>query len=149
MGFLIIITGAVMMLIAIAFDWYKLNFYGHKMILDFNDLLNNPALERRFEQDLSWYGTSLPLILIIAFASAAILSAVYALASGRCFKQLWGWLGLLSVTALIANFLCFRYVAIGEDCTPQIGWGLALIGAVAIGIGAIMIGIGNKKKSLS
>ncbi len=105
MGFLIIVTGAIMMLIAIALDWYKLNFYGHKMVLDFNDLLNNPALERRFEQDLSWYGTSLPLILMIAFASVATLSAVYALASGHCFKQLWGWLGLLSVAALLLRQL--------------------------------------------
>ncbi|MFA4837837.1 MAG: zinc ribbon domain-containing protein [Dehalococcoidia bacterium] len=144
-GFLIIITGAVMMLTAMALVWYTV--YGHEYyLLDFDDLNNSSSVDYW----VNWYGAALPLILVIVFASVAILSAVYSLATGQRFKQLWGWLSFLSAAALIANFLYLLVVYSGkeysEDVRPHIGWVVALIGAIAIGIGTIIIDIGSKKK---
>lgn len=149
-GFLLIITGAIMMLTALALHWYTVDYY--KKFLDSGDLLNRNVIERRFEQDFSWYGTSLPLIFIIVFAPIAILFAVYTLVTGRRLRKPWCFLGLLPVAALIANFL-YLHFTVCSDCfgnlTPHYGWVVAFIGAVAIGIGTITIGGGSKKKLLS
>lgn len=148
--FLITTTGAIMMLTALALHWYTVDDY--KKFLDFGDLLNHNVIERRFEQDFNWYGTSLPLIFIIVFASIAILIAVYTLATGRRLRKPWFFLGLLSVAALIANFL-YLHFAVCSDCfgnlIPHYGWAVAFIGAVVIGIGTMAIVTSSKKKPLS
>jgi len=147
-GFLFILIGAIMMPISLAMNLYTVKFLHRTSFIDFSSLLNHPGLENRFEiDDLNWSVTTLLLIIIIVFSSIVILSAVYALATGQRFKKLWILLSLLSAAALIANFLYLRYVLSDFwEITPYDGWILALIGAMAISIGSITIGIVSRKK---
>lgn len=149
-GLPIIITGTIMMLLSLFLDLYTVDYY--PKYLDFGDLLNPSIIERRFEQDFNWYGTSLPLILIIVFASISILSIVYTLTTGQRFRKLWFGISILSVVTLTANFLYLRF-AVCSDCfghvNPHIGWVLAFVGAMAIGAGAIVIDTSSTKKLLS
>ncbi|MDD5095077.1 MAG: hypothetical protein PHV74_11990 [Dehalococcoidia bacterium] len=153
MGFLTIITGAIMMLSSLALDWYSVHTSyasGNDSFLKF-DFLNNSSLIAN--SGAHWSGTTLPLILMIVLASIAILSTTYALATGQQFKKLWGWLSVLSAVVIIANFVYFRVAYrvwdLRIDITPHIGWVIALIGAIAIGIGAIAISIVSRKEPLS
>jgi len=155
--FLILMTGAMMMLITMTLDWYTVHgtVHGHEYPpLDFESLTNDHTLTWL---GLNWFGAALPPFLVILFASIAFFSIIYAFVTGQRFRKLWIWLSLLSVAALIANFvyLCLDDVSadyssgiVNIYVTPRFGWILALIGALAVGIGSIAIGIVSKKKQL-
>lgn len=152
-GFLIIITGAIMILISLALNWYALHtsYITGDFFLKFDFLTNNH--DRLANWGVHWSGATLPLVLVVIFASIAILSTAYALVTGQQFRKLWGWLSVLSATVIIANFVyfhvAFRVWDLRIDITPYIGWVVALIGAIAMGIGTITIGVRNKKKPLA
>ncbi|MFC2017938.1 zinc ribbon domain-containing protein [Chloroflexota bacterium] len=145
-GPLIILTGAAIMLITLALSWYSIHTHDGNFFLKF-DFLNN--WRWLGHAGYHWSGTTLPLILMIVFASIAILSAVYALATGQRFKKIWLSLSFLCAAVIIANFLYLflyaRHQGYVENVIPQIGWILALIGGVAVGIGAIASGTSSRE----
>jgi hypothetical protein len=146
------------MLITPTLDWYTVHgtVHGHEYpSLDFVSLTHGNSL---IWLGFNWFGAALPPILIILFAYIAFLSIVYALVTGQHLRKLWTLLALLSVAALLANFLYLCVDDVSKDyswgnvniyVTPRIGWILALIGAMAVGIGSTAIGIVSRKKPLS
>lgn len=150
-GFLIIVAGAILLLIALSQDWYTVRCTGadcagyENQNLDFELLTDSDFLE---SLALNWFGVALSHILMVSFASIPVFAAVFAIATGRRLKQIWTWLAFLSVAALIANFL-YLLLALNSKgielagsidstlyVTPHAGWVLAFLGAVAIGIGS-------------
>jgi len=119
-----------MMLISLTLGWYSIYNSGGDAVLygsaDFGFLVKWPAF-------------SLPILIIIVIAS---LSAIYSLATGQHFKQLWKWLSIMASIVLIVNLLYFLPIlgwGWGYDSyhsLPRAGWVLALIGAVAIVLAA-------------
>lgn len=139
--------GAILMLIALAPDWYTVrcagdDCYGATYEVDFDNLMNDTDI-----MDVNWAGAGLPLVFLIIFASVILLSVCYSLFSRTAARKLWIWLGSLSIILLLINFGYLLSDALTEDVgsydvtpyiTPHAGFVLALIGVIAVLVGAGM-----------
>jgi len=149
-GVIVAAAGAIMMLIALALDWYTVRCAGDGCSggspnLSFGDLMDS--------EGLNWAGDPLPLILMIVFASIALLTIGYFMLSGTLVKKLLIWLGVLSLLCLIGNFVYLLIELLTEEwgsyysrydptvyITPHAGWSIAFIGALVVIIGSSMTG---------
>ena len=139
--------GAVLMLITLALDWYSIKCSGDdcwpgiSANLDFGNLTSDTDI-----LGFNWAGSGLPLVFIIVFASVTILSLGYPLLTRSVPRKLWNWLGSLSIVSLVISFVYVLVEALTDDSdvggtlynTPHVGWVLALVGAIAILVGAGM-----------
>jgi len=146
-GVIVAAAGAIMMLIALALDWYTARCAGDdcrgagSVNIDFGDLMDS--------EGLNWAGDPLPLILMIVFASITLLTIGYFMLSGTLVKKLLTWLGVLSLLCLTGNFVYLLvevmteatdYYDITPYITPHAGWSIAFIGALVVIIGSSMTG---------
>ena len=92
-----------------------------------------------------WAGSALPIILIIVFASVTLLSIGYCFWAVVVTRQLWAWLGGLSIVCVLGNLGYILWWMIDNTperadftfyTTPHAGSVLALLGAVAVVIGS-------------
>lgn len=140
--------GSTLMLIALALDWYTVrcsgdNCYGWpNPSLDFGNLTGDADI-----LDLNWAGSGLPLVFMIIFASAILLSVGFALLTGTLMRRLWAWVAGLSIVCLVANFGYMLGDTLTSDsdwydvtwyATPHAGWVLAFVGAIVVLIGSAM-----------
>ena len=145
---LVTAIGSILMLIALAVDWYTYRCFGDdceswmKLDVDFGNLTGDTGL-----LDINFAGSGLPLIFLIIFASVILLSVGYSLFSGKVTKKLWIWLGSLAIVVLLINFGYLLGDALTSDedwydvtsyVTPHAGFILALIGSIAVLVGAGM-----------
>jgi ribosomal protein L40E len=92
-------VGAVMMLVSLAVPWYAMRLQEGSANISASDLLS----ETGSDPAPSFAGSALPVVLVIIFASAVLLSVAYSLWRQRATKALWAWLGIISALCVIAN----------------------------------------------
>lgn len=134
--------GAILMLISMIPNWYTRRCSGpdcsglENTSINFGDLTSDPGAF-----DLVWPGSGLPLMLMVLCASYVLLSIVYSFVTGAVMRQIWAWLGGISLICLVVNYGYVLGEMIVEDTgyldytlyvTPHAGWVLAVIGTVAV-----------------
>ena len=134
-GLGIVVAGAIMMLIALAFDWYTLRASGYSESYNFNPMSNSDILEYL---DLTYAGSGLPLVFMIIFSVIILVAVLYSFLSGKLLARLWKWLGSLCIILLVINVVSILVEVLTADTgdtmyiTPHAGLIIALIGAAAV-----------------
>ncbi len=141
---------AIMMLFALSLDWYtiRLTHFDENIIIQLDNERNlDPSLLLK-NDDLDWISTDIPVIAAALFASTALVLAMITFIRGTIFKPaVWILIGGLSISALIAGFVCLFvqvfYFDI-EHCddsspyiTPDAGWIIAFLAAILMIIAGI------------
>jgi len=131
-------VGAILMLISLAVPWYAFRLFGESENISANDLLD--------AEGLNWFGVSFPVILIIIFASLALLGAIYSAFVGIRIHRLLYWFGLMSMACVLSNalYLLFEF----HEYTSYWGGGewvnIVHAGSIMVFIGSIAMIVGSK-----
>jgi predicted amidophosphoribosyltransferase len=130
---LAVAMGAVLMLVSLAVPWYAVRLGGFSVEFSASDLITGTA-----NSWTTWGGLALPIILMIAFASIALLSVVYSLWAGAATRALWAFLGGLS--ALCVLFSAFYFLWWVWDNPSYSEWvNIAHVGSALAFISALMM----------
>jgi len=97
-------VGAVIVLLSLVFPWYGIGLFGSAVDISISDLLTQTG-----DGGFLWVFSALPIILVIIFASTALLFVVYSLLEGKEQTKFPYWLGLLSVMSIVANAVYVVY----------------------------------------
>lgn len=137
-------VGAIMMLVSLAVPWYtiRLQLLGYRIT---EDVSASDLITQTGNGGPSWAGSALPVVLVIIFASAVLLSVAYSLYGQAAAKALWAWLGILSALCVIANAVYILWWV--QDQTDQ--WvNIVQAGSIVAFVGALVVAfssIGGKR----